>query len=41
MLGVLFYPEDGGSRILQNSGKNLQDYTALHSRKSMEMVIDG
>jgi hypothetical protein len=30
MLGLLFYPEDGGSTILQNPGELLPEYLALH-----------
>jgi hypothetical protein len=28
-----FYPEDGGSKVLQNTGNNLSDYMAKHFRR--------
>jgi hypothetical protein len=30
MLDLLFYPEDGVSRFLQNCGNDLPDYVASH-----------
>jgi hypothetical protein len=31
-LGLLFYPENGGSNFLQNISKHLLDYMVLHPR---------
>jgi hypothetical protein len=33
MLGILFYPEDGCSRFVQNVDNDLPDYMASHAKK--------
>jgi hypothetical protein len=35
--GFLFSPEDGGSMFLQNIGKLLPDYMALHPRRQYSL----
>jgi hypothetical protein len=33
VLGLLFYPEDGGSKFIRKVGKFLPDSTASHPRR--------
>jgi hypothetical protein len=38
-LDLIFYPEDGGRRFLQNVGNDLPDCMASHSKKTVIFII--
>jgi hypothetical protein len=36
LLGLLFYPEDGGDMFLRNVGRLSANYTALYPRRTLQ-----